>query len=103
MRGLDGKRAIVDAVMQDLEDQISLTRHAGGRPARDPGGKGRGKGHRFFFAPRRSSTPASAPQRVLVGDRQHLHGRRSYEDHRNQRDRHGAGHLRWRQARPDVR
>ncbi len=47
---LAGRRAIVDAVEQDLEDQLLLAVILEDDPARDLG-TGRQLGHRFFFAP----------------------------------------------------
>lgn len=69
MRGLDGRRAIVDAVMTDLDDRVQLTVTLEDDPARTLG-KGRGLGHRFFFAPEEvqplDDGDAPAPPRVLV-------------------------------------
>jgi hydrogenase maturation protease len=70
MRALDGRRAIVEAVMEDLEDGIRLTVALEGDPARSLG-KARGLGHRFFFAPDEleplpTTGAPSAPRRVLV-------------------------------------
>jgi hydrogenase maturation protease len=70
MRAVDGRRAIVDAVVQDLDDDVKLTVTLEDDPARGLG-KGRGLGHRFFFAPDElepltelASSPP--PRRVLV-------------------------------------
>ena len=70
MRGLDGRRAIVDAVMTDLDDHVQLTVSLEDDPARTLG-KGRGLGHRFFVAPDEvqpldDDEGAAAPPRVLV-------------------------------------
>ncbi len=69
MRGLDGRRAIVDAVMTDLDDRVALTVSLEDDPARTLG-KGRGLGHRFFFAPEEvqplDDGAVPAPPRVLV-------------------------------------
>jgi hydrogenase maturation protease len=69
MRGLDGRRAIVDAVMTDLDDRVQLTVTLEDDPARTLG-KGRGLGHRFFLAPEEvqplDGAPVPAPPRVLV-------------------------------------
>jgi hydrogenase maturation protease len=69
MRGLDGRRAIVDAVMTDLDDRVQLTVSLEDDPARTLG-KGRGLGHRFFFSPDEveplGEAAAPAPPRVLV-------------------------------------
>lgn len=66
MRGLDGKRAIVENVMQDLEDNVSVTVSLDDDPARALGPKARGLGHRFFFAPEEIEPLADAPRRILV-------------------------------------
>ncbi|HZU39474.1 MAG TPA: hydrogenase maturation protease [Solirubrobacteraceae bacterium] len=70
MRAVAGRRAIVEAVMQDLEDNVRLTVALEDDPARALG-KARGLGHRFFFAPEEleplDGEPAHAvPRRVLV-------------------------------------
>lgn len=68
MRGLDGRRAIVDAVMTDLDDHVQLTVSLEDDPARTLG-KGRGLGHRFFVAPdevQPLDDDGAAPPRVLV-------------------------------------
>lgn len=70
MRAVDGRRAIVDAVMQDLDDNIQLTVTLEDDPARTLG-KGRWLGHRFFFCPDELEPlgergGSAAPPRVLV-------------------------------------
>jgi hydrogenase maturation protease len=69
MRGLDGRRAIVDAVMTDLDGRVQLTVALEDDPARTLG-KGRGLGHRFFLAPEEIEPLAdgavAAPPRILV-------------------------------------
>jgi hypothetical protein len=69
MRGLQGRQAIVDAVMTDLDDRIQLTVSLEDDPARTLG-KGRGLGPRFFFAPAEveplQDDPDAAPPRVLI-------------------------------------
>lgn len=69
MRGLVGRRAIVDDVMTGLDDRVQLTVSLEDDPARTLG-KGRGLGHRFFVAPEEvqplQDGPAGPPQRVLV-------------------------------------
>lgn len=66
---LSGKCAVVDAVVQDIEDQVLLAVVLENDPARDLG-KGRQLGHRFFFAPDEVdpvSDEATGPaRRVLV-------------------------------------
>ncbi|MDQ4130958.1 MAG: hydrogenase maturation protease [Actinomycetota bacterium] len=70
-RHLDGRRAIVDTIMQDVDDDaVSLTVTLEDDPARDLG-KGRQIGHRFFFAtdeidPLPDTGAAAPPQRILV-------------------------------------
>lgn len=70
-RHLDGRRAIVDTIMQDVEDDaISLTVTLEDDPARDLG-KGRQIGHRFFFAtnevePLPDTGADAPPQRILI-------------------------------------
>lgn len=70
MRALDGRRAIVEAVMQDLEDTVRLTVTLEDDPARAFGRRG-GLGHRFFVAPEElvpleAGPGARPPRRVLV-------------------------------------
>ena len=70
VRQLEGRRAIVDAIEQDLEDQLHLTVTLEDDPVRDLG-KGRQLGHRFFFAPDEveplvESGAGAPPRRVLV-------------------------------------
>lgn len=70
MRAVDGRRAIVESIMEDLEDRLSLTVSLEDDPARSLG-KGRGLGHRFFFSPDEleplvEAGPAAPPRRVLV-------------------------------------
>lgn len=50
MRALDGRRAIVETVVQDMDDVVQLTVTLQDDPARSLG-KGRGLGHRFFVSP----------------------------------------------------
>src|SRR5436190_196968 len=70
MRAVDGRRAIVESVVQDTEDQIRVTVTLEDDPIRSLG-KARGLGHRFFFAPEElEPIPAAGldvpPRRVLV-------------------------------------
>lgn len=70
MRAIDGRRAIVETVVQDTEDVISLTVTLEDDPARSLG-KGRGLGHRFFVSPDEvqplpTEGPAAPPRRILV-------------------------------------
>ena len=70
MRAVDGRRAIVESIMEDLEDRLSLTVTMEDDPARSLG-KGRGLGHRFFFSPDEleplaDTGPVAPPRRVLV-------------------------------------
>jgi hydrogenase maturation protease len=70
MRVVDGRRAIVESVVQDTEDDVWVTVTLEDDPARSLR-KGRGLGHRFFFAPEElEPLPASGaeapPRRVLV-------------------------------------
>jgi hydrogenase maturation protease len=66
MRAVEGRRAIVEAVMQDLDGTVRLTVTLEEDPARALG-KGRGLGHRFFFAPEElEPLTAAAPRRILV-------------------------------------
>ena len=70
MRAVDGRRAIVESVLQDTDEQVRLTVTVEDDPIRSLG-KGRGLGHRFFFAPDElQPLPAGggeeAPRRVLV-------------------------------------
>jgi hydrogenase maturation protease len=65
MRAVAGRRAIVDAVMQDLNDEIKLTVTLEDDPARALG-KGRSLGHRFFFAPDELEPAHAPPARLLV-------------------------------------
>ncbi|HWC25575.1 MAG TPA: hydrogenase maturation protease [Solirubrobacteraceae bacterium] len=70
MRAVDGRRAIVEAIMEDLEDRVQLTVSLEDDPARSLG-KGRGLGHRFFFAPDElepltEDGASRPPRRVLV-------------------------------------
>jgi hydrogenase maturation protease len=66
MRAVEGRRAIVDAVMEDLSGEVKLTVTLEDDPARMLG-KGRGLGHRFFFAPDElEPLGGQAPRRVLV-------------------------------------
>lgn len=70
MRAVDGRRAIVESVMQDTEDQVHLTVTLEDDPVRSLG-KARGLGHRFFFAPEELEPLPSAgeqapPKRILV-------------------------------------
>jgi hydrogenase maturation protease len=66
-RGLDGRIAIVDAIVEDLEGIISLAVVLDDDPARTLG-KGRSLAHRFFFRPGEiEPVPGAAlPMRVLV-------------------------------------
>lgn len=70
MRAVDGRRAIVESVMQDTEEQIQVTVSLEDDPARSLG-KGRGLGHRFFLSPAELEPLPEAglrapPRRVLV-------------------------------------
>jgi hydrogenase maturation protease len=66
MRAVAGRRAIVDAVMEELDGDVKLTVTLEDDPARALG-KARGLGHRFFFAPDElEPLGCTAPQRVLV-------------------------------------
>jgi hydrogenase maturation protease len=70
MRAVDGRRAIVESVMQDTNDQVQLTVTLEDDPVRSLG-KARGLGHRFFFAPEELEPLASSgahapPARILV-------------------------------------
>jgi hydrogenase maturation protease len=66
MREVDGRRAIVEAVMEDLSGEIKLTVTLEDDPARTLG-KGRGLGHRFFFAPNElEPVGPQAPPRLLI-------------------------------------
>lgn len=70
MRAVAGRRAIVDSVLQDTDGEIRLTVTLEDDPIRSLG-KGRGLGHRFFFAPEELEPAAAAgperpPRRVLV-------------------------------------
>jgi hydrogenase maturation protease len=70
MRAVDGRRAIVESVLQDTEDAVTLTVTLEDDPIRSLG-KGRGLGHRFFFAadelePLPSTGADAPPRRALV-------------------------------------
>lgn len=70
MRAVDGRRAIVESVVQDTDDQVQLTVTVEDDPARSLG-KGRGLGHRFFLAPEEveplpESGASAPPRRILV-------------------------------------
>jgi hydrogenase maturation protease len=70
MRSVDGRRAIVEAVLQDTEDEVKLTVTLEDDPIRSLG-KARGLGHRFFFAadelePLPSAGAGAPPRRALV-------------------------------------
>jgi hydrogenase maturation protease len=69
LRQLDGRRAIVDSIEQDLEDNVLVAVTLEGDPARDLG-KGRQLGHRFFLTPDEleplSESGAARPRRILV-------------------------------------
>ncbi|MDQ3850220.1 MAG: hydrogenase maturation protease [Actinomycetota bacterium] len=70
MRGLDGRRAIVSSIEQDLDDRLHVAVSLEEDPARSLG-KGRQLGHRFFFSPDEleplpQSGPAAPPPRILV-------------------------------------
>jgi hydrogenase maturation protease len=70
MRAVAGRRAIVESVVQDTDDQVRLTVTVEGDPIRSLG-KGRGLGHRFFFNPEELEPVAETgrdapPPRVLV-------------------------------------
>ena len=70
MRAVDGKRGIVDAIMQDTDDELRLTVTLEDDPVRSLG-KGRGLGHRFFFAadelePLAGAGSEAPPRRILV-------------------------------------
>jgi hydrogenase maturation protease len=66
-RGLDGRLASVDAVIEDLEGNVSLAVILDADPARTLG-KGRSLAHRFFFRPNEVEAVAGAglPARVLI-------------------------------------
>lgn len=70
MRAIDGRRAIVDAVVQDTENEVKLTVSLEDDPARALG-KGRGLGHRFFLSPDEvmplEADASETPRRMLVG------------------------------------
>jgi hydrogenase maturation protease len=74
MAAIDGRRAIVDAVLEDTDDKVRVTVTLEDDPARSLG-KGRGLGHRFFLDPDEveplqvdePGTDGSAPpKRILV-------------------------------------
>jgi hydrogenase maturation protease len=70
MRAIDGRRAIVETILQDTEDVVSLTVSLEDDPARSLG-NGRGLGHRFFFSPDEleplpEAGPAAPPRRILI-------------------------------------
>jgi hydrogenase maturation protease len=70
MRAIDGRRAIVESIVQDTDEHIQLTVTIEDDPARSLG-KGRGLGHRFFLGPDEleplpSIGAAAPPYRILV-------------------------------------
>jgi len=70
MRALDGRRAIVSSVEQDLEDRLHVAVTLEEDPARGLG-KGARLGHRFFFDPAEleplpSAGAGAPPRRVLL-------------------------------------
>jgi hydrogenase maturation protease len=65
MRALDGRRAIVSSVEQDLEDRLHVAVTLEHDPARGLG-KGAQLGHRFFFDPDELEPLARPPRRILV-------------------------------------
>jgi hydrogenase maturation protease len=69
-RALDGRRAVVDAVETDLDDNVQLAVVVEDDPARDLG-KARSLAHRFFFAPDEieplpETGRDAPPRRILV-------------------------------------
>lgn len=66
-RGLDGRLASVDAVIEDLDGNVSLAVILDADPARTLG-KGRSLAHRFFFRPDEveAVTGSRLPARVLI-------------------------------------
>ncbi|HXM06937.1 MAG TPA: hydrogenase maturation protease [Candidatus Acidoferrum sp.] len=66
-RGLDGRLATVDAIVEDIEGVISLAVVLDDDPARTLG-KGRSLAHRFFFRPSEIEPvpDATLPARILI-------------------------------------